>query len=31
MNAVALEDGTGQTFVGTIDFLKVRRICDCFN
>ncbi|KAF5832470.1 Sodium/sulfate symporter [Dunaliella salina] len=23
MNAVALEDGTGQTFVGTIDFLKV--------
>ena len=23
MNAVALEDGTGQTFVGTFDFLKV--------
>jgi len=22
MNAVALEDGTGQTFVGTLDFLK---------
>jgi len=23
MNAVALEDGTGQTFVATMDFLKV--------
>jgi len=23
MNAVALEDGTGQTFVGTFDFIKV--------
>lgn len=23
MNAVALEDGTGQTFVSTVDFLKV--------
>lgn len=24
MNAVALEDGTGNNYIGTIDFLKVR-------